>query len=201
MKDLTLATLWADVQATGVAEWLAVVTGVIYILLIMRRQRAAWIMGGISSAILAVLAAQSRLPMQAALQVFYVLAAVYGWWRWAPEVQPQRVGTWSWRGHLLTLLVCVVVSVGLAHLLAREGVSAYPFLDSLLATTGLFATWLVARVYRRLAVLDRDRRGFALPLSVAGAGDDRAAVRDLSGDRGAGFAQLVEGISARCLKR
>jgi nicotinamide mononucleotide transporter len=147
VKDLTLTTLWADVQATSVAEWLAVVTGVIYILLIMRRQRAAWIMGGISSAILAVLAAQSRLPMQAALQVFYVLAAVYGWWRWAPEVQPQRVGTWSWRGHLLTLLVCVVVSVGLAHLLAREGVSAYPFLDSLLATTGLFATWLVARVY------------------------------------------------------
>jgi nicotinamide mononucleotide transporter len=147
MQELTLATLWTQVRATSLAEWFAFVTGVIYIVLIMRRRRAAWIAGGISSLVLALLAAQSHLPMQAALQAFYVLAAVYGWWRWAPQTQPQRVSTWLWHGHVLALLVCVALSFALAHLPVGEGYSSSPFLDSLLFTTGLLATWLVARVH------------------------------------------------------
>jgi len=57
------------------------------------------------------------------------------------------VSTWHWRGHAVALAVCVAVSLGLARLLAGEGYSAFPFTDSLVACAGLFATWLVARVY------------------------------------------------------
>ncbi len=133
--------------ATTAPEWVAVAAGLVYIVLIMRRQRWGWVAGGASSLILAVLAARSHLPMQALLQAFYVVAAVYGWWSWSPESQPQRVGTWHWRGHAVALGLCMVVSLGLARLLAGEGYSAFPFFDSFVACAGLFATWLVARVY------------------------------------------------------
>ena len=84
MIDLSAKTLLTQVRATSAAEWIAVVMGVVYVLLIMRRNRWGWVAGGISSLILAVLAARAHLPMQAVLQFSYVLAAVYGWWHWAP---------------------------------------------------------------------------------------------------------------------
>jgi nicotinamide mononucleotide transporter len=139
--------LLAQMRATHPAEWAAVALGVAYVLLIMRRNRWGWLAGGISSSILTVLAVRAHLPMQAVLQFSYVVAAVYGWWRWVPDSSQQRIGVWHWRGHGLALAVSLVVSLGLAQLLAREGYSAWPFLDSLVACLGLFATWLLARVY------------------------------------------------------
>jgi nicotinamide mononucleotide transporter len=147
VPDVTLEQLWKGVLATSLAEWLAVATGLVYILLIILRNRWGWAAGGVSSLILGVLAARSSLPMQAALQFFYVAAALYGWWSWSPDAAQQKVGHWHWRGHLVALLASVLVSLGLAQLLAREGYSAFPFLDSLVACAGLFTTWLVARVY------------------------------------------------------
>jgi nicotinamide mononucleotide transporter len=138
-------SLWASVRATSAAEWLAVATGVVYILLIIRRNRWGWVAGGISSLIFAVLFARSSLPMQSLLQASYVAGAVYGWWSWAPGSQSQRISAWTLRGHLLTVAVCLLASLGLARLLAGE--SAFPFVDSLIACAGLFATWLTARVY------------------------------------------------------
>jgi nicotinamide mononucleotide transporter len=145
--DISVQSLLASVRATSAAEWIAVSVGVVYVLLIIRRNRWGWLAGGISSLILAVLAAQARLPMQALLQASYVVAAVYGWWSWAPASQPQAVSVWTLRGHLLAVATCVAASLGLAGLLAGEGYSAFPFVDSLVACAGLLATWLVARVY------------------------------------------------------
>nr|PZN70044.1 MAG: hypothetical protein DIU62_01090 [Pseudomonadota bacterium] len=134
------------VRNTPPAEWLAVIAGVVYVVLIMRRRRLGWVFGGISSAILMVLAARARLPMNALLQASYVVAAVYGWWEWSRGREDRPIRFWHLRGHMIALAGCVVVSLGLSRLLAIEGTSAFPFTDSMVACTGLFATWLVARV-------------------------------------------------------
>jgi nicotinamide mononucleotide transporter len=146
MTEFSLESLLAGAQKTSPGEWIAVGAGVVYIILIMRRSRWGWLAGGISSCILTVLAARARLPMQAILQFSYVGAAVYGWWSWAPGAEPMRVTRWHVRGHIAAVVVCLLVSLGLARLLASEGYSAWPFLDSLVACVGLFTTWLVARV-------------------------------------------------------
>lgn len=129
----------------SIAEWFTVVTGLLYVVAIIRRRRIGWIFGGVSSLVLAVLAARSRLPMQALLQLSYVAAAVYGWRSWSAEERRPEVRTWHWRGHLLLIGGCSLASLGLAPLLADE--SAFPLLDSLVACIALGATWLTARVY------------------------------------------------------
>jgi nicotinamide mononucleotide transporter len=139
-------TVLQGLAATSAAEWAAFALGVIYIVLIIRRQRLGWVAGGASSILLAGLAYHSKLPMQAALQLAYVVAAAYGWWTWAPSTQPGQVSTRSWRWHSVALAVSALVSAGLAQLLAAENASAWPFLDSFVACGGLIATWLVARV-------------------------------------------------------
>jgi nicotinamide mononucleotide transporter len=143
---MPIETIVAGLVATSRVEWAAFVLGVIYIVLIIRRQRLGWVAGAASSILLAGLAYQSKLPMQALLQLAYVAAAAYGWWTWAPSTQPDRVSTRSWRWHAVVLAVSALVSAGLAQLLAAENASAWPFLDSFVACGGLIATWLVARV-------------------------------------------------------
>lgn len=145
MPEPSIQALFDSLRRTSALEWAAVAAGLVYIVLIIRRNRWGWVAGGISSTIFVVVYARSQLPMQALLQASYVAGAIYGWWSWAPQSLPRRISVWSIRGHLLVLAACVLVSLGLRPLLADD--SAFPFMDSLVACGGLFATWLVARVY------------------------------------------------------
>jgi len=145
MTDALLEPLWQGLKATSAIEWVAVVTGFAYALLIMLRRRIGWVFGAVSSLILALLAARARLPMQALLQLSYVGAAVYGWWSWSRSSAQPVIRWWHWRGHAIGISACLLVSLLLAQLLKDE--SAFPFIDSLAACVGLLATWLLARVY------------------------------------------------------
>ena len=77
-----MAGIIAALQAMSIAEVIAVILGVVYLVLAVRRSRWCWVAGGISSAIVIWLSAQKALPMQAALNVYYVVVSVYGYWRW-----------------------------------------------------------------------------------------------------------------------
>jgi nicotinamide mononucleotide transporter len=145
MPEFSVQMFLDNLRRTSAAEWAAVAAGLVYIVLIIRRKRWGWVAGGISSLIFVVICARSRLPMQALLQASYAACAVYGWWSWSPDSQPQRISVWALRSHLLAVAACVLISLGLRRLLAEE--SAFPFMDSLVACGGLMATWLVARVY------------------------------------------------------
>ena len=68
-------------------EILATVTGVGYAVLAARRNRLCWIAGAVSSACAALLAGMRGLPMQAGLQVFYVVMSVYGWLNWTRSAE------------------------------------------------------------------------------------------------------------------
>src|SRR5882672_10398161 len=73
-----------------------------------------WLTGGLGSAILIYLALHARLPMQAALQVYYVVISAYGWWHWTREEAAQgtlMVTTWPIRRHLVACAAVLVISV------------------------------------------------------------------------------------------
>ena len=58
-----LAHLWEGLQDTSPLEWIADATGVTYALLVMRHKRLGWVLGGISSAILTLLAWRAQKVM------------------------------------------------------------------------------------------------------------------------------------------
>jgi nicotinamide mononucleotide transporter len=142
-----LLQLQAAWHALTLLEVIAVVSGISYVLLILRRQRWGWVFGALSSSIYVLLAARARLPMQSVLQGYYVVMAVYGWISWTRNAQQQggRIFRWPLRHHLYAAgLICVVSLLG-APLLARSTGAAWPLLDSLSTWTSFVATWLVAR--------------------------------------------------------
>jgi nicotinamide mononucleotide transporter len=144
-----LSNLWQDLISTGPLEAVAVVLGVVYVLLIMKRNRLGWLAGGISSIIYVYIAAHAGLPMQATLQVYYVVMAVYGWWSWSPAQQADSgggIGRWPWRIHLTVLLSIALLTLASARVLASETHAAWPYLDSFTTWLSLVATWMTTRL-------------------------------------------------------
>ena len=140
--------LVAGVRAVSAAEALSVVLGLTYLLLAVRRNRWCWAAGAVSSAILGYLSLRARLPMQAALQIYYVAMSIYGfrYWSRTGTQSARAVTTWPLRRHLVACAAVVLASIVSAHWLARETRAAWPYLDSLTTWGSLLTTWLVARV-------------------------------------------------------
>jgi nicotinamide mononucleotide transporter len=133
-------------RAMSVAEVISVLLGVAYLVLAVRRGRWCWVAGGLSSAIMIWLSAQARLPMQAWLNVYYVVVSVYGWWRWTGEqAHTPPVTLLPLRWHAAGVAGVILASLLTARMLAAETQAAWPLLDSLTTWGSLFTTWLVAR--------------------------------------------------------
>lgn len=140
-------------------EYFAVAAGVGYALLAVRRIRWAWVFGGVSSALLALLAARSALPLQSALQTVYVVMAVYGFWQWSlrknwggaddhvPEGSPKGsvISRWPVWAHGLALIGIALASLVLSPALAETTGASWPRLDAAVTCASLLATWMTAR--------------------------------------------------------
>jgi nicotinamide mononucleotide transporter len=145
MADGVAGSIVEGLRATSPTEGVAVVLGLAYVVLVARHSRWGWVAGGLSSALFAWLFTESRLPMQALLQVYYVVMAVYGWRHWSRGGQDEQVTRIPWRFHAAGIAASLVLGFAVAGLLAAETRAASPYLDSLTTTISLFATWLIAR--------------------------------------------------------
>jgi nicotinamide mononucleotide transporter len=143
-----IESIRAGLAATTPLEGVSVVLGLAYSLLAVKRSRWCWVAGGISSALLVYLAWLAKLPMQAALQGYYVAMSIYGFWRWSRQhgEATRAVTTLPLAAHLIAGAGIVLVSIVSSTLLAGQTQAAWPLLDSLTTWGSLFATWLVAQV-------------------------------------------------------
>src|SRR5688500_7734132 len=121
---------------TAPAEAIAAALGLAYLLLAVRRNLLCWFCAFASTAIYLVLFAKAALYMQSALQVFYLVMAVYGFVDWR-KGRTQETGvlirTWTLRQHALAALAVSVATVLNGWLLGHTDAAA-PYLDS-------FVTW------------------------------------------------------------
>jgi nicotinamide mononucleotide transporter len=140
-----LGKLLAGLRATSPVEAASVVLGVGYVVLAVRRERLCWVLGGLSSVLLVYLYARSRLPMQAALQLYYVAMSFYGYAQWSRSRSSAQGPALALRFHLLAWLVIPPGALLTARWLAAETEAAWPFLDALTTWASLFTTWLAAR--------------------------------------------------------
>lgn len=148
MIDTLLQSIVESLRAASPLEHLALVAGLGYALLAVRRDHRAWVFGALSSGLLAWLAAGAELPLQAMLQSLYVLMAVYGFVRWSRESASRgalTVRRWPVRSHALSILVIALLTLLIAPTLGRLTGAAWPYLDTLVTGLSLLATWLTAR--------------------------------------------------------
>jgi nicotinamide mononucleotide transporter len=132
----------------SLVEWIAVALAFAYVLLAIRQSRWCWPAAAASAGIYLVLFARGGLPMQAALQVFYMAMAAYGWHAWRSahgEPAELRVRTWPRRWHVLALSAVLLATALNVRLLPGESGLFVAGADAFVAWGSVLATWLTAR--------------------------------------------------------
>lgn len=132
----------------GIAEIVAVVFAVFYLVLAIRQNIWCWLFAGLSTAIYVYLYAASDLYMESALNGFYFGMAIYGWVQWRSGAflrDGLPISTWPRHVHAKAIAAVVIVSVICGYLLASYTDAAFPYIDSMTTFAAIWATFLVAK--------------------------------------------------------
>jgi nicotinamide mononucleotide transporter len=139
-----LAAAWHD---TSWIELTAAVLAVAYLLLAIGQRLSCWIAAFVSSVLYVWVLFGARLYMESALNGFYALMAVYGFWQWQHGAGggALEVTRWPISRHLAALAGVLAASAITSFFLGRYTPAAWPFVDSMVAWSSVFTTFLVAR--------------------------------------------------------
>ena len=130
-------------------EWLAAGLGVINIALLIFRSQWNFAFAILSVSLYVFIFFESRLYAESGLQVFFILANIWGWTMWRRAlragVDDRKVAVrWlDWRGRIVWLTVTAAISLNLGWLLHQYTNAAMPFADSAIAGASVAAQILL----------------------------------------------------------
>ena len=142
------ASLIDQILSTSIWEAIAVLLGFLYLALAIRENGWCWHAAFWSTAISIYLFWDVNLLMESALNVYYLLMAVYGWYQWrfgGTEHQPLAIQHWPLTKHLIAICSVLVLSAISGYYLSRHTQAAWPYLDSFTTWGAVLTTYLVAR--------------------------------------------------------
>jgi nicotinamide mononucleotide transporter len=135
-------------------EWFAAGLGVINIALLIFRSQWNFAFAIASVSLYVFIFFESRLYAESGLQVFFILANVWGWFVWrrsldASEDESRVAVRWlDWRSRVVWLTVTAALSLNLGWLMHKYTNAAMPFADSAIAGASVAAQILLG--YRRI---------------------------------------------------
>ncbi|HZE42837.1 MAG TPA: nicotinamide riboside transporter PnuC [Steroidobacteraceae bacterium] len=142
--SVQLVSAWHD---TSGIELTAAALAVAYLLLAIRQRLSCWLAAFVSSCLYVWVLFAARLYMESVLNAFYAAMAIYGFWQWrhGKGGAALEVTRWPIARHASALLGVIALSVVSSFFLRRFTPAAWPFVDSMVAWSSVFATFLVAR--------------------------------------------------------
>ena len=140
-----------DSDTLLIIEWIAATLGVINIGLLIFRSVWNFPFGIAMVALYIFVFYEEKLYAEAALQVFFILAQLWGWWLWLKvggedDRVPVRWLDWLSRG--VWIMVTIAFSVNLGWVLATFTDAARPYVDTGITGASVAAQILLA--YRRI---------------------------------------------------
>jgi len=137
----------AQLAATSVWEWLAVILALAYLILAIRENIWCWVAAFFSTAIYIFLFFDVNLYMESALNIFYLVMAIYGWFRWRNGehlADTKAIVSWSSQYHLILIFITLAISIVSGWLLNNYTSQDYAYLDSFTTWFAILTTVMVA---------------------------------------------------------
>jgi len=146
IRDLSIQLVSAWHDTSGV-ELIAAALAVAYLLLAIRQRIECWAAAFVSSCLYVWVLFTARLYMESLLNAFYAAMAVYGFWQWrrGSEGTALAVSRWPLLRQAAGAWGVLALSVLSWYFLRRFTPAAWPFVDSMVTWSSVFATFLVAR--------------------------------------------------------
>lgn len=153
------ATIESLFNITGL-EWLAMLLSLAYVILAARGSLWCWPAAFISTALYTYIFFEFLLLMDSALNAYYLIMAVYGYWAWRKKTgnssnensneltkqeDPFAVVSWQLNWHIKACAILAVISVGWGYIMANYTPADFPYLDTFTTVYAVFATYLIAQ--------------------------------------------------------
>jgi nicotinamide mononucleotide transporter len=142
---------WTAITNYLAANWMeeaGVLTTVAGIWLITRRKLICWPVVLISDVLYLIVFYRVRLYSDALLQIFFLAFTLYGWWYWWRGMREEgevRVERLPLKSMLAGLAIGAAGGLALGSLMKQIHGTALPFLDAILMSYSLVASWWAAR--------------------------------------------------------
>jgi nicotinamide mononucleotide transporter len=134
-------------------EWLgletvAVLLGIAYLLFAMRENSLCWYCAFISTGIYIWIFGDVSLYMESALNAYYMVMAVYGWYQWqrgGSSANGIKLSVWGIKQHMAAISLVLILSVVSGYLLSQNTEARMPYIDSFTTWGSVITTFMVAR--------------------------------------------------------
>ncbi len=131
-------------------EMLAVFLSVSYLILAIKQSLWCWPAAFISTLIYSILFFDASLLMDSALNIFYLIMAVYGWYSWKyGNVKNQNVeleiSTYGLTKNIQIILALIVLSLGLGYIMANYTSADFAYLDTFTTVFAVFTTYTLTK--------------------------------------------------------
>jgi nicotinamide mononucleotide transporter len=141
-----------------VLELVAVITSLLYVVLAAKGNLWCWPAAILSTVLYTVIFYDVYLWMDSALQLYYLLMAVYGWLCWRKNAavnslnddvmaksRELRYSQWTLQRHSTMIIALTLLSLVLGWLMATYTPTHFPYLDSATTVFAVFATYLLTQ--------------------------------------------------------
>lgn len=146
-----------------VLELIAVVASLLYVLLAAKGNIWCWPAAILSTVLYTVIFYDVYLWMDSALQLYYLVMALYGWYCWQKNVakacddggnenladkvnnQALPYSQWSLQRHSIAIIALSLLLLVLGWLMATYTPTHFPYLDSATTVFAVFATYLITQ--------------------------------------------------------
>jgi nicotinamide mononucleotide transporter len=142
---------WLQVHYLKITEWLATITGFVYIFYTIREDVRLWLYGIISSALFVLVFFKTSIYANSFLYSYYVIIGFYGWYTWAKaeksgdkesKLTIHRSPRLKLAGYIA---LSIVSAIPVYFILRKFSDSEAPAVDALLTTGGMVATWMLTQ--------------------------------------------------------
>ncbi len=140
-------SLLEEALSHSLTQWVALISGIVYVILAARERSLCWLFGIVSSICIAWDDFLSfQLYADGILQVIYVVLGVIGLYRWkfgGREDSKLQISEHPVRQHIVAVAASVLLSLPIAYLLLTYTDASFGYVDVLTTILSLYATWLL----------------------------------------------------------
>ncbi|TPH13338.1 nicotinamide riboside transporter PnuC [Litorilituus lipolyticus] len=133
-------------------ELTAMLLALAYVILAAKGSLWCWPAAFISTALYTYIFYDVLLLMDSALNGYYLVMAVYGYWCWQQKPSNNNdsdtalaIVSWQLSWHIKACLILAVIASALGYFMANYTPAAFPYLDTFTTVYAVFATYLVTQ--------------------------------------------------------
>ncbi|MBL7938877.1 MAG: nicotinamide mononucleotide transporter [Flavobacteriales bacterium] len=129
-----------------VLEYTAVVLNIVFTILIGRQVRSGWLFGFVAALLGVLLYAVLDAWLMAALNLFYAVMGLYGWWNWGGKGGTGNIIRFGVQEHAVLIGVGIIGTWTLMLLMRWIGQPGiYLGMEGFIASFAMVATWMMSK--------------------------------------------------------